>query len=168
MAHLSKAVDEVRKKEHRALSREGDTRLKGTKYAWLKNPKNFSRKAWRAFAELRDSTLQSARAWALRESFRRLWDYRYVGAARRFFNWWYGWAMRSRLEPMKRVARMIKSHLENILTYLEHRVTNAVTEGLNAKIQWLKYSARGYRNPDSFKTAIFFHCGGLDLEPRLS
>jgi len=101
------------------------------------------------------------------ERIKKLWDYRYVGAARRFFNWWYGWAMRSRLEPMKRVARMIRSHLENILTYLEHRVTNAVTEGLNATIQWVKYAARGYRNRESFKTAILFHCGGLDLEPRI-
>jgi transposase len=167
MAHVTSAVDAVRKQEHEALAREGDTRLRGTKYVWLKNPAHFSRTAWRAFTELRDSTLKSARAWAMKESIRRLWDYRYIGAARTFFTWWYGWAMRSRLEPMKRVARMIKSHLANILTYLRHRVTNAVTEGPNAKIQWVKYSARGYRNPDAFKTAILFHCGGLDLEPRL-
>ena len=75
--------------------------------------------------------------------------------------------MRSQLEPMKRVARMIKSHLASILTYLTHRVTNAVTEWLNAKIQWVKHSARGYRNPDAFKTAILFNCGGLDLGPRI-
>lgn len=167
MMHVTSAVDAVRKQEHKALAAVGDTRLTRTKYAWLKNPKNFSRKAWREFAALRDSTLKSARAWAMKESIRRLWDYTYIGAARTFFKRWYGWAMRSRLEPMKRVARMIKSHLENILTYLTHRVTNAVTEGLNAKIQWVKYSARGYRNPAAFKTAILFHCGGLDLEPRL-
>lgn len=63
-----------------------------------------------------------------------MWDYTYVGAARTFFRRWYGWAMRSRLEPMKKVARMLKAHLENILTYLTHRITNAVTEGLNPKI----------------------------------
>lgn len=167
MAHVTSAVDTVRRQEHKVLAAAGDTRLRGTKYDWLKNPKNFSRKAWRAFTALRDSTLKSARAWAMKESIRRLWDYKYVGAARTFFTWWYGWAMRSRLEPMRKVARMIRSHLENILTYITHRVTNAVTEGLNAKIQWVKYSARGYRNPAAFKTAILFHCGGLDLEPRL-
>lgn len=166
MMHVTSAVDAVRKQEHKALAAAGDTRLTRTKYAWLKNPANFSRKAWREFAALRDSTLKSARAWAMKESIRRLWDYTYVGAARTFFKRWYGWAMRSRLEPMRKVARMIKAHLENILTYLTHRVTNAVTEGLNAKIQWVKYSARGYRNPTAFKTAILFHCGGLDLEPR--
>lgn len=68
---------------------------------------------------------------------------------------------------MIKVARMLKRHLENILTYLRHRITNAVTEGLNSKIQWIKFASRGFRNRDAFKTAILFHCGGLDLEPRL-
>lgn len=75
--------------------------------------------------------------------------------------------MRLRLKPMKRVARIIKSHLTNILIDLTQRVTNAVIEGLNAKIQWLKCSACGYRNRESFRTAILSHCGGLDLKPRL-
>ena len=91
-----------------------------------------------------------------------------MGAARTVFRRSYGWAMRSRLAPMKQVARMLQTHLDNILTYLKHRITNAVTEGLNAKIQWIRYSARGYRNREAFKTAIFFHCGALDLEPRAS
>lgn len=164
--HVADAVDQVRRGEHQALAAAGDTRLARTKYLWLRNPETFSATTWRAFGALRTSTLQSARAWALKESLRRLWDYTYVGAARTFFARWYGWAMRSRLEPMKRVARMLKTHLDNILTYLQHRSTNAVTEGLNAKIQWIKVGARGYRNRDAFKMAIYFHCGGLDLEPR--
>jgi len=166
LQHMGAAVDQVRRQEHRALVAVGDRRLTRTKYQWLRNPLNFSRQAWRAFATLRDSTLQSARAWALKESLRPLWNYRYVGAARNYFRWWYGWAMRSRLAPVKKVARKIKAHLENILTYLTHRITNAVTEGLNAKIQWIKYSARGSRNREAFKMAVYFHCGKLDLDPR--
>lgn len=168
LQHVSAAVDQVRKQEHKALAASGDATLKGTKYAWLRNPATFSRTAWREFAALRESTLQSARAWALKESLRRLWDYTYVGAARTFFRRWYWWATHSRLAPMIKVARMLKRHLENILTYLTHRITNAVTEGLNAKIQWIKYGARGFRNREAFKMAILFHCGGLDLEPRLN
>jgi len=168
LQHVGVAVDHVRKAESRALAAEGDATLKGTKYAWLKHPANFTRKAWRAFAALRESTLQSARAWAIKESLRHLWDYTYVGAARTFFKRWYWWATHSRLAPMIKVARMLKAHLENTLTYLTHRITNAVTEGLNAKIQWIKFGARGFRNRESFKTAILFHCGGLDLEPRLA
>jgi len=55
----------------------------------------------------------------------------------------------------------------NILTYYAHRVTNAVSEGINSAIQTIKKRAFGYRNPDNFKTAIFFHCGGLDLYPAI-
>jgi transposase len=106
------------------------------------------------------------RAWAIKESLRPLWDYSYVGAARTFFKRWYWWATHSRLAPIIQVAHKLKAHLENILTYLTHRITNALTEGMNAKIQWIKFAARGYRNREAFKMAIMFHCGGLDLEPR--
>ena len=167
LQHVSDAVDQVRRQESKALARAGDRSLQGTKYDWLRNPANFSRTAWREFAALRDSSLKSARAWALKESLRPLWDYTYVGAARTFFRRWYWWATHSRLAPMIKVARMLKAHLKNILTYLTHRITNAVTEGLNAKIQWIKFGARGFRNREAFKMAILFHCGGLDLEPRL-
>ena len=68
--------------------------------------------------------------------------------------------MRSHLEPMKKIARMIKAHLENIRTYLTHRVSNAVTEGLNAKKQLTAYGARDFRNCEVFKMAIYFHGGG--------
>lgn len=166
LQHVGDAVDRVRKQEHKALTAAGDTRLKGTKYDWLKNPRNFPSKAWREFKALRDGTLKTARAWALKESLIRLWDYKYIGAARTFFKRWYYWATHSQLEPMIRVARMLKRHLENILTYLTHRITNAVTEGLNAKIQWIKYGSRGFRAKEAFKMSILFHCGGLDLEPR--
>jgi transposase len=168
MQHVNAAVDTVRKQEHRALAAAGASPLTRTKDAWRRNPATFSTQAWREFAALRTSPLQTARAWAMKESLRHLWDCTYVGAARTFFRCWYGWAMRSRLAPMKKVARMLQAHLDNILTYLTHRITNAVTEGLNVKIQWLEYSARGYRDREAFTMAIYFHCGGLDLDPRAS
>ncbi len=62
---------------------------------------------------------------------------------------------------------MVKSHLHNILTYFTHPVTNSVSEGINSAIQTIKRRAFGYRNPANFKTAIYFHCGGLDLYPAL-
>jgi transposase len=60
---------------------------------------------------------------------------------------------------------MIKTRVENVVNYCRHWITNAVSEGLNSKIKSLKRRAGGYHNPDSFKTAIYFHCGGLDLYP---
>lgn len=164
--HLGEAVDKVRRSERKALAAENDVRLVGTKYDWLRHPRNFSRKDWRQFKALRDSNLKTARAWALKEAAMTLFHYRYEGAARRFFGWWHNWATHSRLEPMIKTARMMKGRLENILTYLKHRITNAASESLNARIQWVKYTGRGFRNMDNFKTAIYFHCGGLDLVPR--
>lgn len=64
-------------------------------------------------------------------------------------------------------AKTVKRHLPNVLTYFKHRITNALAEGLNSKIQMVKEMACGFRNRDHYKTAICFHCGGLDLYPRL-
>lgn len=164
--HLNEAVDKVRRSEHKALLGQGDSPLTGTKYLWLKNPENFTRDDSKDFSSLRESHLKTARAWAIKQTVMELWGYTYVGAARRFFDKWYSWAIRSRLDPIKKVARMMKERLENILTHLKERVTNALAEGINSMIQWIKYTARGFRNRQNFKTAILFHLGGLDLYPH--
>ena len=67
---------------------------------------------------------------------------------------------------MKKVAAMLKRRFENIIAYLTHPITNATSESINAKIQWVKYTARGFRNKQNFIHAIYFHCGGLDLAPQ--
>ena len=94
-----------------------------------------------------------------------LWSLHYPGAADRNFAAWYRWARCSRLEPMRRVAALIKRHWANIRTYFTHRITNAGTEAINAKIQAAKRRACGFRNRERFRTAIYFHCGDLDLRP---
>ena len=66
---------------------------------------------------------------------------------------------------MKEVAHLIERHLPNVLTYITHPITNAVSEGGHSKIQTIKKRAYGFRNKERFKTAIYFHCGGLDLYP---
>jgi transposase len=163
--HLGEAVDQVRRKEHKALKAEGDERLTGTKYDWLRNPAAMDREQRQKLGQLRNSELKTARAWALKETAMALYGYTYEKPARKHFQWWYNWAVRSRLEPMKKIAGMLKRRFENIITYLEHPITNATSESLNAKIQWVKYTARGFRNKQNFIDAIYFHCGGLDLDP---
>ena len=96
----------------------------------------------------------------------RLSDFTYERAARKHFNWWYRWATHSRLKPIIDKAKMLVTHLSNILTYLKHGITNATSESINSKIQWVKYTARGFRNIDNFKNAIYFHCGDIDMLPR--
>ena len=148
--HLGEAVDRVRRRKHKQLKAEGDDRLTGTKYDWLRNPTALKGETRREFAQLRQSELKTARAWALKETAMAFYSYVYPGPARKHFHWWYNWAVRSRLQPMKEVAAMLKRRFENIITYLRHPITNAASESLNAKIQWVKYTARGFRNKQNF------------------
>ena len=163
--HLGEAVDHVRRSENKVLRRAGDDRLTGTRYDWLKHPATMEPDDRRRFSALRNSNLKTARAWALKEAGMAFFEYTYERPARKHFRWWHGWATRSRLKPMINVARMLKRRFENVVTYLRHRITNAASESINSRIQWVKYTARGFRNKENFKTAIYFHCGGLDLMP---
>lgn len=165
--HLGEAVDQVRRRENKILRAAGDDRLKGTRYDWLRHPAAMEPKDRREFHALKNSNLKTARAWALKEAAMALYNYVYERPARKHFRWWHGWAVRSRLQPMIEKARMLKRRFENIITYLRHPITNATSESINAKIQWVKYTARGFRNKENFRTAIYFHCGGLDLAPRV-
>jgi len=163
--HLGKAVAEVRRKENKALRAAGDDRLQGARYHWLCNPVSMDPDDRRAFVALRQSEPKTARAGALKETAMSLYSSVYEGPARTHFPWWYGWAVRSRLAPRKEVAGMLKRRFANIIPYLKHRITNATSESINAKIQWVKSTARGFRNKQNFINAIYFHCGGLDLAP---
>jgi len=163
--HLNKAVDKVRRQENKQLTREGDGRLKGSKYLWITNEENQNEDFAETFASLKYSDLKVARAWAIKELFRDFWTYTYAGCAKRHFDKWYSWAIRSRLEPIKAKARMIKNHLPNLLTYFSYPISNAVAEGLNSKIQTVKANARGYRSFSGFRNSILFYCGRLDMTP---
>lgn len=165
MTHLNKAVDTVRKQESRDFRKAGDERLTGSKYLWLYGKGNLPDKHQDRFEELQAMNLKTGRAWAIKESLRELWSYQTEGWARRFWKKWNFWATHSRLRPVIKAARTLAVHLPNILTYFTHRITNAVSEGINSKIQTIKKMAYGFRNRDNFKTAIFFHCGGLNLYP---
>jgi transposase len=133
--HLGEAVDLVRRRENKQLKAAGDDRLTGTRYDWLRHPAKMEP------------------------------DDRKQRPARKHYRWWHNWAIRCRLKPMIEKARMIQRRFDNIITYLRLRITNAASESINSKIQWVKYTARGFRSKKNFVTAIYFHCGGLDLMP---
>jgi transposase len=163
--HLGEAVDKVRRREHKLLQQQGRDDLTRTKYLWLKNPEKMDEERWRDFKSLRESSLKTARAWAIKELAMTLWGYVSRGWAEKAWRRCLSWAMRSRLEPVKKVARMLKEHLWGILNAIVLGVNNAKSEGINFKIQKLKSRACGYRNRDRFRRAIYFHLGGLDLYP---
>ena len=163
--HLGDAVDKTRREENRELLEGGDRRLVRTKYLWLSRIQNLTAKGRRTLSELRKGGLRVARAWALKQEAMYLWGYQKRGSAERAWKLWLSWALRSRIEPMKKVARMIRSHWEGVLNAVVSGITNAMSESINAKIQWIKRQARGFRNPERFRRAIYFHLGGLDLYP---
>jgi transposase len=166
-ALLSKALDQVRRDENRKLRAQGSHVLLHTRYLWLRNPDNMSEDQWTAFGELRESKLRTARAWAIKEAAMALWTF--VADEKTLREAWQSvinWGRRCHLEPVKRAAKTIREHLDGILRAQQLGITNARGEGINAMIQLLKRRARGYRNRDRFRAAIYFHLGKLDLYPH--
>jgi len=162
---LNQAVDQVRRAESKKLSAEGDEVLKGTRYNWLFHPANLGDARRETLKALLKRNLKTSRAWRHKENFEGFWDEPGRWHASGYLSTWYVMAIRSQLEPIKRVARTLKGHTERLLNYFSHRITNAVTEGLNSRIQEIKSSARGFRNFENYRVKILFHCGKLDLQP---
>ena len=164
MKAMNEAVDAVRRGENKALVRTGDRSLVGTMHLLRYAAENLPERYEARLESLKSSKLRTARAWAIKELLRDLWRCQDLKEAEALWAKWYGWAARSQLEPVKKVATMVKNHLTGILAYYKHRITNALAEGTNSKIEWIKNTGRGYRNWNNLKTAILFHCGGLKLE----
>ncbi len=161
--YLGEAVDAVRRQEHRSLGKAGTSQLTGSKWAWLKRyPDGRSAEAV-SFRALNQLNLKTSRAWRIKETFTQFWLYRYTGAAKRFFDAWSNNAMRSRLEPIKKVVKMLRRHETGLLNYSQHRISNACAEGFNSAIQLIKANARGFRNFINYRARILFHCGKLDM-----
>ena len=164
--HLGKAVDQVRRDESRALFSAGDPSLRKTRYLWLFHPDNLGEERTVQLGQLIKKAIKTGRAWMIKELGMEMWEAMSRRDAMEIFDAFYSWAIRSRLEPIKRAAKTIKNHLAGVLNAIEMGVTNARLEGINTVIQGLKRAARGFRNRDRFRNAIYFHLGGLDLYPE--
>jgi transposase len=167
--HISKllgdAVDKVRRSESKELAAQDDDRLKGTRYLWLWHPGELKESRLNEFESLAFSNLRTARAYYHRIQFLEFWEQPDLNAAQNFFALWYHEALRSGLEPIQKVARTLQAHLEGLLQYFAHHLTNAVTEAFNSTIQSLKAGARGFRNFENYRTRILFFLGKLELLP---
>ena len=163
--HIGDAVNKVRSLEHRVFSAQGESPLTRSKYLWLRRSEALDSEEEERLDHLCRCARKTARAWSLKELATSLWCYASRGWARRAWLRWCSKAMRSRLEPMKKVARMIRKHLEGIVNAAVTRASNSRAEGMNSRIQWLKKSACGFRNRRRFRNAILFHLGGLNLHP---
>ena len=165
--HLNEAVDKVRREEHRRLLAQGDKSLTHTKYLWLQGACAEGEQAL-SFAQLCERNLKTSRAWYHKETFHEFWTQPTAKRAAQFFRQWFGAARRSKLEPIKKTALTLQTHLFGLLNYFVHPITNAISEGFNSKIQAIKADARGFRRFENYRYRILFHCGKLDLRPTLS
>jgi len=163
--HIGDALDRVRRQEHRELRTAGDPVLTGSKHLWLHRQQHLDDTQRGVLEILKRSKLRTARAWAMKEFATTLWRYVHPAWARKAWTRLISWLQRSRLEPMKRVARTIRTHLWGIVNAVTQGVTNAGSESVNARIQRVKKMACGFRNKARFRNAILFHLGGLDLYP---
>ena len=163
---MNKAVDEVRRSEQATMTTEDAQAMKGSRFWWLYSPTHLPRKVKSRFRQLQDIARKTAKAWEFKELLREFWECPDRETGREHLREWLGRALRSALDPVRRVARMCKRHIENLLTFFAHRSTNASAEAVNSRIQSLINQACGYRNPRRLITEIFFHYGELDLVPR--
>ena len=164
--HLNEAVDKVRREEHRRLLERGDDSLSGTKFLWLQGMSPEGERKL-TFDELCERNLKTARAWCHKETFLEFWAQESAERGGRFFKDWFNAVARSKLEPLKKVARTLKEHLLGLLNYFAHPITNALTEGFNSRIQAIKADARGFRRFAAYRARILFHCGKLDMLPDI-
>ena len=163
--HINDAVNKTRVKEHRSMLKKNDDRLTGTKFLWLRGLEQLDDESLSQIEDMKKAGLNVAKAWYVKEMFKSFWDRRDASFARSYFDFWYREAFATKLPEIQAVARMLKKHLKNILTYFECYITNAVSEGINSKIQSIKANARGFRNFENYRINILFFCGKLRLAP---
>jgi transposase len=166
--YLTDAVDKTRRHENKALLKDHCTTLKDSKYLWLKGTNRFTAAQQERFATLRDQDLMTAKVWSFKETFRSFFTCATTEAGQLFFTQWYEHAVACGNTHLTKVAQMLNTHLAGLLAYLRHRTTNAVAEGLNSRIQHLKACAHGFRHFASYRIAILFFLGKLDLYPHTS
>ena len=168
MQKFGKALDEVRAEEAKRLRRDGyEPVLKRSRWCFLKRPENLTEKQTVKLSELLKYNLRTVRAYLLREEFQRLWEYKSAWWAGRFLDEGTGRVMRSRLEPMKKVARTIRSHRPSILDWFRARgeVSSGAVEGLNNKVKLVTRKSYGFRTPQVAKLALLHNLGRLP-EPK--
>lgn len=156
---LNEAIDAVRRNETAI-----NPCLKGSRYIWLKNPNNLTLRQQNDLKTLSKENKHLAKAYQMKLTFqdmyRNIFD---IQVAEIAFKKWLSWAVRSRLEPIKKFAKMIKSHYSGVLQYFKSRLTAGLTEGINSRIQEIKRRAKGFRNIDYFISMIYLEVGNLKI-----
>ena len=161
---MNKAINDVRVQEVNSLKMDGyEPILKGMRYCLLKRADNLSEGQEIKLAELLRYNLKSVRAYLLKEDFDAFWNYVSPAWAGKFLDRWCTRAMRSRLDPMKKVARMLRRHRELLLNWFAARdaISAGATEGNNNKLKVITRRAYGFKAFKVLETALFHTMGDL-------
>ena len=168
MKQFGKALDEIRAEEAKRLKRDGyEPVLKKSRWCLLKRPENLTGKQTVKLSELLKYNLRTVRAYLLREDFQRFWEYRGPAWAGKFLDEWTRRVMRSRLEPMKKVARTLRNHRPLILNWFRAKgeVSSGAVEGLNNKVKLVTRKSYGFRTARVARLALLHNLGRLP-EPK--
>ena len=158
--HASSAVDKMRRIEQRS-----EASLKGLRWSLLKDRSRLSAEGAADLDALiaRLTTLRTARAWLYKEQLREILERKQINVVRAMLQHWCTCVMRSKVEPMKQVAVMVRTHLEGIVAWAQTRQTNGFLEALNGLFQAAKRRARGFTRMSTIRTVIFLIAGKLDF-----
>lgn len=170
MAKMNKAIDEVRAAEAKQLERDGyEPVLKHSRWCLLKREENLTEKQAVKLSELLQYNLQSVRSRLMREDFQRFWEYCYPACAAKFLDEWCTRTMRSKIDPMKKVARTLRRHRELILNWFraEGVISAGIVEGLNNKAKLTMRKAYGFRTAGAIEIALYHQLGDLP-EPEFT
>lgn len=170
MKKFNEAIDQVRRDEARRMKQEGsEPLLVHARWCLLKRTENLTERQASKLKELLRYNLRSVRAYLLREEFQRFWQYVRPSCAGRFLDQWCKVAMRSRLEPIKKVVGTLRSHRALILNWFAARGTmsSGTVEGLNHKAKVVFRNAYGYRHYNTVEIALYHTLGALP-EPEFT
>jgi len=165
---VNAAVDETRRAEWqrlRELDADAAQEIKGTRWALLKNPWNLTPTQEAKLATLQQVNSPLYRAYLLKESFAGILDRQQPGVVKKCLESWLSWATRSRLPAFVRVAKTIRTHLDDIVAYIRWRLTNGLAEGLNNKARLATRRAYGFHSAAAVMAMIMLCCTGLHLQP---
>ena len=139
--------------------------LTNTRWLLLKNPENLTEKQEIKLKELVQYNLKSVRSYLLKEDFQRLWQYSSKYWAGKFIDKWCTRTMRSKIDPMKKVAKMIRGHKELMLNWFEAngQLSSGVVEGFNNKAKLTMRKAYGYKSPNLLKISLYHTLGDLPM-----
>jgi len=164
---LNEAVDDVRKEEWRKTEGNDKKALKGLRWLLFVHSRNRTKGDTRRLNALKRSNLHIHRAWVLKDEFEAFWEYTYTQSAESFFNGWISAALKSRLQPMKDFALMLRRHAAHILPFVKTKLTNAISEGINRVIKIVKNRASGFANLSAFADMIYLTVGDVDVPAQI-